>query len=314
MNDQAGLTGSDRKNIKEGIYHTTGGKARFSNYLAGCMALFVSSLNSGSNGNCYYIGNDHEAVLVDGGISCREIEKRLKRLNLNIRKIKAVFVSHEHGDHVHGIPALARKHRIPVYLTQRTFHSGELKIAEELINPFYSFQPVAIGDISVTGFPKRHDAADAHSFVIAHDNIRIGVFTDIGHVCENVIQHFRICHAAFLEANYDEDMLEKGGYPWPLKNRIRGGYGHLSNRQALRLFREHKPSHMSHLFLSHLSRENNSPSIVAEMFTKVAGKTEVIIASRYEETSIYRISNDFSDLSNSTYSRTIARQSQLSLF
>src|SRR5205085_589083 len=95
------------------------------------MSLFVASLNSGSNGNCYYVGNNDEAVLIDGGISCREIEKRLKRLGIAIKKIKAVFVSHEHGDHVHGIPSLYKKHRIPVYITRQTFDSANIAMTED---------------------------------------------------------------------------------------------------------------------------------------------------------------------------------------
>jgi phosphoribosyl 1,2-cyclic phosphodiesterase len=278
------------------------------------MALMVSSLNSGSNGNCYYIGNGEEAILIDGGISCREIEKRLKRLELSLKKVKAVFISHEHGDHIHGVAALCKKHGIAVYITEKTLNSSRLNLREDLIKSFSAFQPVCVGNLTVTGFPKRHDASDPHSFVITNSNIHVGVFTDIGSACENVIAHFQKCHAAFLEANYDEEMLEKGKYPYSLKNRIRGGYGHLSNRQALRLFRDYKPAFMSHLFLSHLSRENNSPELAAELFRKAAGKTEIIVASRHEETCLYKITGEFHDLRNSTYSKVRAKQAQLTLF
>jgi len=121
--------------------------------------------------------------------------------------------------------------------------------------------------------------------------VNVGVFTDIGIACENVIHHFKQCHAAFLEANYDEVMLEKGGYPQALKNRIRGGKGHLSNKQAVQLFTKHRPSFMSHLFLAHLSRNNNSPKIVKDLFFPVANQTEIIIATREKETKLYHIRN-----------------------
>src|SRR6187401_1072116 len=97
------------------------------------MSLFICSLNSGSNGNCYYIGNHDEAVLIDGGISCRETEKRLKRLELSIKKVKAIFVTHEHGDHIHGVPVLSRRHQIPVYITPGTLRFGNVDIKEHLI-------------------------------------------------------------------------------------------------------------------------------------------------------------------------------------
>lgn len=278
------------------------------------MSLLVSSLNSGSNGNCYYIGTATEAVLIDGGISCRETEKRLKRLDLTIKNVRAVFISHEHGDHIHGVTTLCKKHRIPLYITPKTLVASGLKISEELINTFSTSVPVTVGGLTITAFAKRHDACDPHSFVVTTGEIHVGVFTDIGHACENVVKNFQRCHAVFLESNYDEDMLERGRYPWPLKNRIRGGWGHLSNRQALKLFTEYKPAFMSHVFLSHLSRENNSPELAEQLFRKVAGRTEIVVASRYEQTPLYEITGTFRDLAHSKYSRGMVRQAQLTLF
>jgi phosphoribosyl 1,2-cyclic phosphodiesterase len=255
------------------------------------MSLFVSSLNSGSNGNCYYIGNQEEAVLIDGGISCRETERRLKRLELPIRKIKAIFVSHEHSDHIFGVSSLSKKYKLPVYITASTLQNGRLKLREDLIIPFRAYEPVVIGSLSVIAFPKFHDASDPHSFVVTGNNVNVGIFTDIGLPCDHVIRHFEQCHAAFLEANYDEELLDTGKYPLFLKNRIRDGKGHLSNRQAVQLFMEHRPARMTHLFLSHLSANNNSPRIVKELFSKIAGRTKIIIAPRYKETQLYQIRN-----------------------
>src|SRR5689334_12944551 len=104
------------------------------------MSLFVSSLNSGSNGNCYYIGNSDEAVLVDGGISMRETERRLKRLELSIKKIKGIFVTHEHGDHINGVSSLSKKHKIPVYITPSTLTESRLKLKEHLMIPLKAYE------------------------------------------------------------------------------------------------------------------------------------------------------------------------------
>jgi phosphoribosyl 1,2-cyclic phosphodiesterase len=254
------------------------------------MSLFITSLNSGSNGNCYYIGNSTEAVLVDAGISCREIEKRMKRLALDIKCVKAVFVSHEHTDHISGLQVLAKKYQLPVYITHATLNYSRLKLQKELVQSFSVLNPVVIGSLSITAFPKFHDAADPYSFVVSCNKIKVGVFTDIGITCKNLIKYFRQCHAAFLEANYDEAMLEEGRYPYFLKNRIRGGNGHLSNKQALELFATHRPSFMSHLFLSHLSKNNNCPRLVEELFAEHADGVKMIIASRYQETAVYHIS------------------------
>lgn len=253
------------------------------------MSLFVTSLNSGSNGNCYYIGNAEEAVLVDGGISMRETERRLKRLELSIKKIKGIFVSHEHGDHINGVSSLSKKHKIPVYITASTLRESRLKLKEHLIVPFKAHEQIVVGNLTVTAFPKFHDAIDPHSFVVSDGSVRVGVFTDIGRSCEHVIKYFSQCHAVFLESNYDVDMLETGSYPLALKNRIRDGRGHLSNAQAMELFLQYRPEFMSHLFLSHLSKNNNTPKIVKELFTRVAENTTIVIAPREKETPVYHI-------------------------
>ena len=278
------------------------------------MSMFICSLNSGSNANCYYLGNHEEAILVDGGLSCRETEKRMKRLGLSPKKIKAIFVSHEHGDHVHGIPALSRKYQLPVYITPDTFRNGRLEIREDLIFTLRAYQPVTIGNLAITAFPKLHDACDPHSFLVECSSVKVGIFTDIGIPCEHVIRHFQQCHAAFLEANYDETMLANGGYPIYLKNRIRGDKGHMSNEQALELFVRHRPPFMSHLFLSHLSRDNNSPKMVKNTFRRIAGSTEIVIASRDRETRLYHIRQSTARFSTPRSSRSPVAQIQLSLF
>jgi phosphoribosyl 1,2-cyclic phosphodiesterase len=278
------------------------------------MSLFISSLNSGSNGNCYYIANQDEAVLIDAGISCRETEKRVKRLNLSMKKVKAVFISHEHSDHINGVASLSKKYKIPIYITKSTFQSGRLRLPASPVISFKAYEPVQIGGLLITAFPKFHDADDPHSFVVSSDQVTVGVFTDIGRSCEHVIRHFRLCHAAFLESNYDEKMLETGKYPIYLKNRIRDGRGHLSNTQAAELFMSHRPPFMSHLFLSHLSKNNNTPKIVKDLFTGIAGKTEVIIAPRDKETQLYHI-RSYGNIGNQrAMSNGKILSTQLSLF
>lgn len=253
--------------------------------------LTLASLNSGSNGNCYYVGNDKEAVLIDAGISCRETERRLKRLGLSIEKVKAIFITHEHNDHISGLHKIIKRHNLPVYVSLGTRHNVSIEWSMKLSHSFTAYQPVTIGDLSITALPKYHDAADPHSFLVMHQNTTVGVFTDMGRVCKHLINNFRQCHAAILESNYDEQMLETGEYPLHLKNRIRGGFGHISNKQALQLFMEHRPEFMSHLLLGHLSHHNNKPSIVEHMFNAVAGNTKIVIATRYRETEVFQINS-----------------------
>ncbi|HEX2605984.1 MAG TPA: MBL fold metallo-hydrolase [Flavisolibacter sp.] len=253
------------------------------------MSLFIASLNSGSNGNCYYVGNTEEAILVDAGISCKEIELRMKRLGLDPARLKAIFISHEHADHIRGVPAFSKKYQIPVYITPDTLRFGGLRLEKQLIRSFYAHSATTIGGLSVAAFTKFHDAADPYSFTVSYKGITVGVFTDLGIPCESFIRHFQQCHAAFLEANYDEEMLNKGGYPYYLKQRIRGGKGHLSNRQALEVFTKHRPEFMSHVFLAHLSKNNNCPKLVETLFRAQAGTVQVAIASRDKESEVIHI-------------------------
>jgi phosphoribosyl 1,2-cyclic phosphodiesterase len=253
------------------------------------MSLYITSLNSGSNGNCYYIGNETEAVLIDAGISCRETEKRMKRLGLDMSIVKAIFVSHEHSDHITGIPGLSKKFQLPVYITDTTLRAASIPVEEHLVQRFFPQQPVTIGSLMITAFPKCHDACDPHSFVVSNNRIKVGVFTDIGNSCTHVIHYFSQCHSVFLEANYCEEMLANGSYPYYLKKRISGGNGHLSYMQALELFTQHRAKHLTHLILSHLSKNNNSPELVEQLFNKEANGATIVVASRYHETPVYRI-------------------------
>jgi len=253
------------------------------------MSLFVASLNSGSNGNCYYIGDMDSAVLIDCGISCKETERRMKRLGLSMKKVKAIFITHEHSDHIFGLQTISKKHNIPVYLSLGTRKSFNPKVREDLIHHFEAHKTIQCDNISVIPFSKPHDAADPFSMIVQNESVKVGVFTDIGTASEDVINYFKQCQAAFLESNYDEAMLMNGSYPWVLKQRIRGDNGHLSNDQALKLFLDHRPEFMTHLFLSHLSQHNNSPKLAKSLFDKVADGVKIVVAPRDKETPLYYI-------------------------
>ena len=278
------------------------------------MSLQIASLNSGSNANCYYIGNSNEAILIDAGLSCRETEKRMRRLGLDISLVKAIFISHEHCDHIAGLRVLSKKYRLPVYITNNTLRNCGFEIEKELVFSFMHSGPVSVGELSIIPFTKSHDAHDPHSFIVSGNDIHIGVITDIGYACKHVIKHFKLCDAVFLESNYCQQMLSDGPYPLHLKNRISSRKGHLSNDQALELFLNHKPRNLQLLILSHLSQNNNRPEIVSKMFLEHAGNVKVVIASRHKETELFNIERNHIVKSTRILKKIKENKAQLSLF
>lgn len=258
------------------------------------MPLQICSLASGSNGNCYYIANDTEAVLIDAGISCRELMRRTTRAGIDMGRVKAIFISHEHGDHIRGLEAIARKWNLPVFGTEKCLPRCRMDRSAHLGVVMTNNETVHIGGLAVTAFAKRHDACDPVSFVVeGGDGVRVGILTDIGCCCDEVVRQFSTLDAAFLESNYDADMLAYGRYPVHLKARISGGHGHISNDEALALFLQHRSPRLSHLILSHLSANNNDPRIVEKVFTPHASGVEVVVASRHAESKVYEVRGDF---------------------
>ncbi len=242
--------------------------------------LELCALASGSNGNCYYIGNEKDAVLVDAGISAKQILIRLNEAGLNASKIRGIFVSHEHSDHIRGVRVLSKKLGIPAWFSQGTYNTLSEPNIPELTEMFIPGEAMQLNSFIIHPFLKNHDAAEPCSFRIEHDDWHIGVFTDIGEACAQVISHLRKCHALFLETNYDEKLLWDGPYPYVLKRRVASAYGHLSNNQAFELIRDHAGPELVHVFLSHLSGENNRPELAVECFQSLSDRFNVKLTSR----------------------------------
>ncbi len=241
----------------------------------------ICALASGSNGNCYYIGNESEAILIDAGISRRQIIDRMKAKGLNPKKVKAVFISHEHSDHYRGAKVLSDKLQIPVYISTKTNAKSYLKMRPNNVITFTPGDSITIGTFQIHSFAKFHDAIEPCSFRIEHEDKHIGVFTDIGEPCDNVKSEFTKCHFIFLESNYDTDLLETGNYPSYLKKRVAGKYGHLSNTQAKELTEQCAGEHLKTIYLSHISEDNNRGEIALDAFNGLSEKYDIKLASRY---------------------------------
>ncbi len=241
----------------------------------------ICALASGSNGNCYYVGNKEEAVLIDAGLSFKQILKRMEAKALDPKKIRAVFITHEHGDHVRGVRVLGKKLDIPVYMTNGTYAASFRTWKPVSYIAIENNIPVEMGLFKVYPIPKNHDAAEPTSFRIEYNGYSVGVFTDIGSPCDNVKHHLKQCQALFLETNYDPQLLKEGSYPYYLKARIDSAVGHLSNIQAFELLKEHAHPDLQCVFLSHLSAENNRPELAYNQFKSLEDKFLVKLTDRY---------------------------------
>lgn len=249
----------------------------------------ICAIASGSNGNCYYVGNREDAILVDVGISRRQVLERMTKVGLNVNKIRAIFISHEHADHFRGVRVLSKKLDVPVYMTSKTWDRSWHPDRPEQIKVFTPGDIVKAGSFAIHTFLKNHDAAEPCSFRIEHEGINVGVFTDIGSACNNVMEQVGQCQALFLESNYDERMLWDGPYPYHLKRRVASDQGHLSNLQACELLENYHHPELKVVFLSHLSQENNRPDIAAAAFRMLENRFEVKLTNRYAAAEVYRL-------------------------
>lgn len=252
--------------------------------------LEICAIASGSNGNCYYAGNEKGSVLIDAGISCRQILQRMDEKGLNPAGIQAVFISHEHIDHIRGARVLAKRLHVPVYFTSKTFYATARSLRPAYTRFFEPGETVVTGDFAVHSFLKNHDASEPCSFRIEHCGINIGVFTDIGEPCGNVVSHLEMCDAVFVESNYDDEMLQTGAYPYRLKQRIASSFGHLSNAQSFELLEKSAGQQLKYVFLSHLSAENNTPELALNAHLPLAEKFEIRLTSRHAATDVFELS------------------------
>ena len=225
----------------------------------GDYGLAVCVLASGSKGNAVYVSDGRSAILIDAGLSGREIERRLQSKGLRPEELCALVLSHEHADHVQGVGVLSRRYRLPVYITPKTAEAAyRLGTLTETVH-FECGITFRIAGLEIHPFSLSHDAEDPAGFTIRSNGLKLGMVTDLGMVTSMVREHLKGCHALILEANHDDAMLLNGPYPWPLKQRIRSRTGHLSNTDSSTLLSDVLHDRLQHVILAHLSEINNTP-------------------------------------------------------
>lgn len=220
------------------------------------------SIASGSSGNCIYIGSDHASVLIDAGISCRRITDALKQIDRKPEDITAVLVTHEHSDHICGLGVFSRKTHVPIYATAPTIrqimrYAPLGAVDEELFHTIDADRPFSVGDLNVEAFRVSHDAADPVAFRVESGGKAAAVATDMGCFSRYTLSHLKDLDVALVESNHDENMVQVGPYPYPLKRRILSEKGHLSNVSAGMMLAQIMNDHMKTAYLGHLSKTNN---------------------------------------------------------
>jgi phosphoribosyl 1,2-cyclic phosphodiesterase len=249
-------------------------------------------LGSGSSGNATLLAGRRTRILVDAGFSFREICRRLKLIGEDWSRLDAVLITHEHSDHVSGLPGLAKKLRKPVYVTARTESRLDWGDAEPVLERFQAGQRISIGDFEIDSFTVPHDAVDPVGFCFRAEGLKIAVVTDLGYLPESVKQHVRGCHLLVLESNHDLDMLKVGPYPWFVKQRVMSRVGHLSNHVVGQFLAADYDRRAQVLVLAHLSEQNNHPEIARRNAAGAleragAGLTRLVVANQHRATEVF---------------------------
>ncbi|MCH5265326.1 MAG: MBL fold metallo-hydrolase [Lachnospiraceae bacterium] len=260
------------------------------------------SIASGSSGNCIFAGDEETGILIDVGISMKKVREGLEAENLSLEHIKAIFVTHEHTDHISGLGPVLRKVPIPVYATAGTVHAiwekGNMNnISPDLFHIIRPQEEIGLGDMLIHSFSISHDAAEPVCYTVEAQKKKVGVATDMGCYSDEVIRSLEDCDAVLLEANHDINLLQVGSYPYSLKMRILGERGHLSNDASARLIKEILHPDLKHILLGHLSKENNFPELAyqtvcyeleqSEIWNQM--ETELSVANRFEPTKLVNI-------------------------
>lgn len=266
--------------------------------LFSCLSTFkFCSLNSGSNGNSYFVGTDDFGVLVDAGISAVTINSRLKSIGYGIDSIKALFLTHDHIDHIKGVRTLINKYHIPVFAREACLkrflkYSFLKNIDKRFLNPMGD--NINICGINVEAFDIPHDAPGSVGYYLSYDDKNLTIATDIGHIDKTVETYLMKADSIVIESNYDRQMLDDSNYPLDLKQRIAGGYGHLSNDEAAAYVANHYHPDMKNILLCHLSENNNTPKLALQCLyrhfnnkkLKINDITTIIPLSRYQNSPI----------------------------
>ncbi|HEV3206532.1 MAG TPA: MBL fold metallo-hydrolase [Terriglobales bacterium] len=252
------------------------------------MGVSVSVLASGSRGNSAIVASSRAKILVDAGISCRETVKRMRAAGDDPRTLSAILITHEHSDHIYGLAVLARKFRVPVFMTEATHRAWARSLRDDSgespqlarLEIFSAGRCFQVGDVEVSPFTIPHDAADPVGLTFRAEGIKVGIATDLGYMPPNVCDRLRGCDVLVVESNHDLEMLRVGPYPWSVKQRVGSPTGHLSNDKLAKFFSTEYDGTASYIVLAHISEHNNHPELARGTAEKALGLRQTLLHNR----------------------------------
>ena len=258
----------------------------------------LTLLGSGSAGNSALVATDHCKILIDGGLSARQIVLRLEQCGVMLEQLDGILLTHEHGDHVCGLEVLCRKFDVPIYANSQTAEAVRCNCSLDRHRNWRIFRTGAefkICDITVQAFPVPHDAVDPVGFAFYAGSSGLGFITDLGYATKMIVERLRQVHTLVIETNHDEKLLQNDTHrPWPVKQRIQSRHGHLSNTAAASVIEELVPGNIDRVVLGHLSRDCNTPELALRTVGDVLSKSgkidiELFCATQSEISPRFRI-------------------------
>ncbi|WP_034327899.1 MBL fold metallo-hydrolase [Alkaliphilus transvaalensis] len=244
------------------------------------MTINFCSLASGSSGNCHFIADDSNSILIDAGLSGKQIQLKLGEIGVEPQKLSGILISHEHSDHIHGAGILSRRFNIPIFANKGTWEGMEHKlgsIKEDNIKIFETNKPFEMGNFSILPYEISHDANEPVGFSLFNGRTKICITTDLGHITDEIKDHISDSDLVVLESNHDIEMLKAGGYPYYLKRRILSDFGHLSNEACGNAIVDLVNKNVKTVMLAHLSKDNNFPELAIETIKSILSMNEIVI-------------------------------------
>src|SRR5690625_2919060 len=261
------------------------------------MALRFSVLASGSSGNAFYIESDQERLLVDAGLSGKQLDRLFSEVHVDPANLTGILVTHEHGDHIKGLGIIARKYNLPIYANRKTWKAMENSLGKLSLDQKHHFEigeMKTFGDIDVEPFGVSHDAAEPMFFTFHNNDKKVALVTDLGYVSEEIKKTIENANAYIFEANHDVDMLRMGRYPWSVKRRILSDSGHVSNEDSGLALSDIIGNETKRIYLAHLSQDNNMKELAKMSVNQILQERQIDIDIYNTEpkkpTSMYEVS------------------------